>query len=90
MHHGVPRKRGEAWRSAIGCDADIRAPVFRNLLVADSGKGQVEDMVRILRDIPPCRQAKVTLLHVIPEQAGTDPEEHRARSQGVEIGRAHV
>jgi nucleotide-binding universal stress UspA family protein len=57
--------------------------VFRNLLVADSGKGQVEDMVRILRDIPPCRQAKVTLLHVIPEQAGTDLEEHRARSQGV-------
>ena len=40
-------------------------------------------MVRILRDIPPCRQAKVTLLHVIPEQAGTDLEEHRARSQGV-------
>ena len=57
--------------------------MFRNLLVADSGKGQVEDMVRILRDIPPCRQAKVTLLHVIPEQAGTDLEEHRARSQGV-------
>jgi nucleotide-binding universal stress UspA family protein len=57
--------------------------VFRNLLVADSGKGQVEDMVRILRDIPPCRQAKVTLLHVIPEQVGTDLEEHRARSQSV-------
>ena len=57
--------------------------MFRNLLVADSGKGQVEDMVRILRDIPPCRQAKVTLLHVIPEQGGTDLEEHRARSQGV-------
>jgi nucleotide-binding universal stress UspA family protein len=57
--------------------------VFRNLLVADSGKGQVEDMVRILRDIPPCRQAKVTLLHVIPEQVGTDLEEHRARSQSL-------
>ena len=57
--------------------------MFRNLLVADSGKGQVEDMVRILRDIPPCRQAKVTLLHVIPEQAGTDLEEHRSRSQAV-------
>ncbi len=57
--------------------------MFRNLLVADSGKGQVEDMVRILRDIPPCRQAKVTLLHVIPEQGGTDLEEHRSRSQAV-------
>jgi nucleotide-binding universal stress UspA family protein len=57
--------------------------VFRNLLVADSGKGQVEDMVRILRDIPPCRQAKVTLLHVIPEQVGSDLEEHRSRSRSL-------
>jgi nucleotide-binding universal stress UspA family protein len=54
--------------------------VFRNLLVADSGKGQVEDMVRMLRDIPPCRQAKLTLLHVIPEQGGSDLEAHRERS----------
>lgn len=57
--------------------------MFRNLLVADSGKGQVEDMVRILRDIPPCRQAKVTLLHVIPEQVGSDLEEHRSRSRSL-------
>ena len=57
--------------------------MFRNLLVADSGKGQVEDMVRILRDIPPCRQAKVTLLHVISEQGATDVEEHRQRSESV-------
>ncbi|MFM7436547.1 MAG: universal stress protein [Vulcanococcus sp.] len=54
--------------------------MFRNLLVADSGKGQVEDMVRMLREIPPCRQAKLTLLHVIPEQAGADLEAHRQRS----------
>lgn len=26
--------------------------VFRNLLIADSGKGHVEEMVRLLRDIP--------------------------------------
>jgi nucleotide-binding universal stress UspA family protein len=57
--------------------------VFRNLLVADSGKGQVEDMVRTLREIPPCRQAKLTLLHVIPEQAGSDLEAHRQRSTAV-------
>ena len=54
--------------------------MFRNLLVADSGKGQVEDMVRMLREIPPCRQAKLTLLHVIPEQAGSEFEAHRERS----------
>lgn len=57
--------------------------MFRNLLVADSGKGQVEDMVRTLREIPPCRQAKLTLLHVIPEQAGSDLEAHRQRSTAV-------
>ena len=34
----------------------------------------------MLREIPPCRQAKLTLLHVIPEQAGSEFEAHRERS----------
>ena len=55
--------------------------VFRNLLIADSGKGHVEEMVRILRDIPPCRQARINLLHVIPEQGGLDLESHRQRAE---------
>jgi nucleotide-binding universal stress UspA family protein len=55
--------------------------VFRNLLIADSGKGHVEEMVRILRDIPPCRQARINLLHVIPEQGGLDLETHRQQAQ---------
>jgi nucleotide-binding universal stress UspA family protein len=54
--------------------------VFRNLLIANSGKSQVEEMVRMLREIPPCRQARINLLHVIPEQGGTDLQEHRDRS----------
>jgi nucleotide-binding universal stress UspA family protein len=54
--------------------------VFRNLLIADSGKGNVEEMVRMLREIPPCRQARVNLLHVVPEQAGADLQEHRDRA----------
>ena len=54
--------------------------MFRNLLIADSGKGNVEDMVRMLREIPPCRQARVNLLHVVPEQAGADLQEHRQRA----------
>ena len=53
--------------------------MFRNLLIADSGKGHVEEMVRILRAIPPCRQARLNLLHVVPEQGGADLEDHRAR-----------
>ncbi|MFN7898121.1 MAG: universal stress protein [Synechococcaceae cyanobacterium] len=55
--------------------------MFRNLLVADAGKGNVEEMVRMLRTIPPCRQARINLLHVIPEQAGADLQEHRERAQ---------
>jgi nucleotide-binding universal stress UspA family protein len=55
--------------------------VFRNLLIADSGKGHVEEMVRLLRDIPPCRQARINLLHVIPEQGGLDLESHRRQAE---------
>ncbi len=57
--------------------------MFRNLLIADSGKGQVEEMVRMLREIPPCRQARINLLHVIPEQGGTNLQEHRERSEAL-------
>ena len=55
--------------------------MFRTLLIADSGTGHVEEMVRMLRTIPPCRQAKVHLLHVISEQGQEDVEMHRQRAQ---------
>jgi nucleotide-binding universal stress UspA family protein len=51
--------------------------VFRNLLIADSGKGNVEEMVRMLRAIPPCRQARINLLHVVNEQGGDNLKDHR-------------
>ena len=51
--------------------------MFRNLLIADSGKGNVEEMVRMLRAIPPCRQAKINLLHVVNEQGGNNLQDHR-------------
>ena len=35
----------------------VATAVFRNLLIADSGKGHVEEMVRMLRDIPAREQA---------------------------------
>jgi nucleotide-binding universal stress UspA family protein len=62
-------------------------PVFRNLLIADSGKGHVEEMVRMLRAIPPCREARINLLHVVPEQGGMDLQEHR-RSAGALLDQA--
>jgi nucleotide-binding universal stress UspA family protein len=57
--------------------------VFRTLLIADSGKGHVEDMVRMLRTIPPCRQAKVHLLHVIPEQGKEEVQVHRHQAEAL-------
>ncbi|MEN9876980.1 MAG: hypothetical protein RLZZ158_19 [Cyanobacteriota bacterium] len=53
--------------------------MFRNLLIADSGKGPVEEMVRMLRDIPGFAKARLNLLHVVPEQAGADLQEHWQR-----------
>ena len=57
--------------------------MFRNLLIADSGKGHVEEMVRMLRDIPTVRQARINLLHVVSEQAGQDYAEHSQKAAGI-------
>jgi nucleotide-binding universal stress UspA family protein len=57
--------------------------VFRNLLIADSGQGHVEEMVRMLRAIPPAAQARVNLLHVIGEQGSAEVEDHRNRAEGL-------
>ena len=53
-------------------------PVFKNLLIADSGKGHVEEMVKMLRDLPGFRAARVNLLHVVPEQGKAGAEDHWA------------
>ncbi|NBW62230.1 MAG: universal stress protein [Synechococcaceae bacterium WB4_1_0192] len=57
--------------------------MFRNLLIADSGKGHVEEMVRMLRDIPSVRAARLNLLHVVPEQAGENYAEHSQKAAGL-------
>ncbi|MEY2643686.1 MAG: hypothetical protein RLZZ611_335 [Cyanobacteriota bacterium] len=57
--------------------------MFRNLLIADSGKGHVEEMVRMLRAIPSVRQARLNLLHVVPEQAGENYAEHSQKAAGL-------
>jgi nucleotide-binding universal stress UspA family protein len=57
--------------------------VFRNLLIADSGKGHVEEMVRMLRAIPVVRQARLNLLHVVPEQAGENFQDHWQKAAGL-------
>lgn len=57
--------------------------MFRNLLIADSGKGHVEEMVRMLRELPAFRQARLNLLHVVPEQAGEDFQQHMQKAAGI-------
>ena len=57
--------------------------MFRNVLIADSGKGHVEEMVRMLRDIPAVRQARLSLLHVVTEQAGEDFQNHWQQAAGI-------
>ncbi|MCP9943374.1 universal stress protein [Cyanobium sp. ATX 6E8] len=57
--------------------------MFRNVLIADSGKGHVEEMVRMLRDIPAVRQARINLLHVVPEQAGESFTEHSQKAAAI-------
>lgn len=57
--------------------------VFRNLLIADSGKGHVEEMVRMLRDLPAFQSARLNLLHVVPEQGGSSVQEHWQEAAGL-------
>ena len=55
--------------------------MFRNLLIADSGTGHVEEMVRMLQDIPSFGQAKVNLLHVVQEQSKSQADDHRSNAE---------
>ncbi|AII42504.1 universal stress protein [Synechococcus sp. KORDI-100] len=55
--------------------------MFRNLLVADSGTGHVEEMVRMLQDIPSFGRAKVNLLHVVQEQSKSQADDHRSNAE---------
>ena len=55
--------------------------MFRNLLIADSGTGHVEEMVRMLQDIPTFGQAKVNLLHVVQEQSKSQADDHRSNAE---------
>ncbi|QEY32114.1 universal stress protein [Synechococcus sp. RSCCF101] len=57
--------------------------MFRNLLIADSGQGHVEEMVRMLLDLPQLREARLNLLHVVGEQGAETVEGHRREAEGL-------
>ena len=50
--------------------------MFRNLLIADSVKGHVEEMIRMLRDIPGFASARLNLLHVVSDQSSSNLQDH--------------
>ena len=60
--------------------------MFKNLLIADSGTGHVEEMIRMLQDIPSFRDASVNLLHVVPEQNTAKAADHRSEGQSLLSG----
>jgi len=62
--------------------------MFRNLLIADSGKGHVEEMIRMLQDMPNFKTARVNLLHVVSEQSKAGSEGHRDNAQSMLDGAA--
>ena len=57
--------------------------MFRNLLIADSGKGHVEEMIRMLQDIPSLKAAKINLLHVVSEQSKSQSDGHRDEAENL-------
>ena len=57
--------------------------MFKNLLIADSGKGHVGEMVRMLRDLPGFRTARINLLHVVSEQGKINSEDHWTTAGGL-------
>lgn len=46
--------------------------MIEKILLATSGTGQTEDMLKMLMDIPAIQPAKVTVLHVVPPQVTAD------------------
>lgn len=54
--------------------------MFKNLLIADSGKGHVEEMILMLRDLPAFQAARINLLHVVTEQSASESQQHWNRA----------
>lgn len=46
--------------------------MIEKILLADSGTGQAEAMLKVLLEIPGLQRAKVTLLHVVPPEVTAD------------------
>jgi len=55
---------------------------IEKILLADSGTGHTEEMLKMLMDIPNVQGASVTVLHVVPSQVTTDEMTRRLEEGG--------
>ncbi|HEY9300960.1 MAG TPA: universal stress protein, partial [Phormidium sp.] len=46
--------------------------MIEKILLADSGTGHTEEMLKALMEIPSIKPASVTVLHVVPPQVNAD------------------
>jgi nucleotide-binding universal stress UspA family protein len=49
-----------------------KKPMIEKILLADSGTGHSQEMLKALMDIPSIKPASVTVLHVVPPQSTSD------------------
>ncbi|MBF2079023.1 MAG: universal stress protein [Synechococcales cyanobacterium T60_A2020_003] len=62
--------------------------MIKKILLADSGTGQSEAMLKILMDIPSIQQASVTVLHVVPPQVTAEGMTLKWEEGGKTLARA--
>jgi nucleotide-binding universal stress UspA family protein len=55
--------------------------MIEKILLADSGTGQAEQMLRALMELPAIKPAAITVLHVVPRQVSSE-EMQRKREEG--------
>lgn len=46
--------------------------MIEKILLADSGTGNTEAMMKVLMDIPLIQRAAITVLHVVPSQVSAE------------------
>jgi nucleotide-binding universal stress UspA family protein len=61
---------------------------IEKILLADSGTGQTEDMLKALMDIPMIQRASVTVLHVVPPQTTSEMMTARWEEGGKTLAKA--
>ncbi|MBW4419184.1 MAG: universal stress protein [Myxacorys californica WJT36-NPBG1] len=62
--------------------------MIEKILLADSGTGHSEEMLKALMEIPSIQRASVTVLHVVPEQVTSEAMSQRWEEGGKLLGKA--